>query len=174
MKHTTLWFLLLFSTASLRGQKAISVCDLLEHGGDQRGHMVTVKGNLHMGPEEFALYGVDCPFVLETKGYKWPTAVWLTPPGGVPEERVNFVVDKQAMEEFPRDVAKFYAANPAALYVPVVVVGKFEFPRKFVGGIGTNGRWVGNGYGHLNFYPGQIVIRLMRLDGPDGAKGKTP
>ena len=168
MNRITLWFLFFMPVASPLDQKTFSVCDLLAHGAEQRGRIVSVRGSLHTGPEEFALYGLDCAFVLETSGYKWPTALWLTPPDGIPEEPVNFVVDKQAMKKFHKDLEKFQAANPSSPIVPVVVVGKFEYPRKFVGGLGSNGKWVGNGYGHLNAYPGQIVIRLMRLDSSGG------
>ena len=159
MNRTRLRFLLLLTIGDLQAQVPMGVCELLGNGFEQRGRMVTVKGRLQTGPEEFALYAVDCKSVLETNGYKWPTAVWLTPPSGFPEEPVDFAVDKQAMEKFSRDLTKFRAANPTARGVPVVVVGKFEFPRKFEGGVGANGRWVGNGYGHLNFYPGQIVLK---------------
>jgi len=168
MKTNPLPLLLFWFVASPQSREPISVCELLAHGAEKRGQTVSVKGSLHTGPEELALYGVDCTPALETDGYKWPKAVWLTSPGGIPEEPVDFAVDKQAMEEFSRDVAKFRAANPKATSIPVVVIGKFEFPRKFVGGIGVNGKWVGNGYGHLNSYPGQIVLKLIRLDRPEG------
>ena len=68
------------------------------------------------------------------------------------------------MEKFSTDISKFRATNPSAKFIPVVVEGKLEYPAKLVGGIGANGRWVGSGYGHLNFYPAQIVVKLMRLD----------
>jgi hypothetical protein len=141
-------------------EQPLNVCDLLKHVDRYRDKEVHVRGELREGPEEFALYGDDCKSGLVTNGHAWPIAVWLTAPDGVPAGRVDFKLDEEAVEGLKTRLQSERAAGKHGK-VLVTVIGKFEARKKLFGGPNPRGDWIGNGFGHLNGYPGQIVIRTV-------------
>jgi hypothetical protein len=141
-------------------QRTISVCDLLSHVDGYRDKEVHVRGELREGPEEFALYGDNCRGGLITNGHAWPVAVWITPPDGTPAGRVDFSMDEKAVQALKTKLQSERAAGRRGK-VLVTLVGKVEVRKKLFGGPNATGNWIGNGFGHLNAYPGQLVIRTV-------------
>jgi len=140
--------------------KALSVCELLEHIQKYRDKEVYVRGEPREGPEEVALYGEGCTQPLMTNGHVWPNAIWLTPPDGLAERPVNFSLNEEALEAMKKKIESERAAGKRGK-VTVTVIGKLEARKKLFGGPGPDGGWIGNGFGHLNAYACQIVIRTV-------------
>jgi hypothetical protein len=142
----------------------LTVCDLLGHLNRYKDKIIAVRGELRTGSEEVALYATDCSTRVTTNGHRWLNAIWLTPPDGLPERLVGFALDEVAMAKFNRDLGNVRTNDLASAPVFVTVIGKCETRTRFVGGPGPNGTWIGNGFGHLNAYPAQLVF--MRMETP--------
>lgn len=135
----------------------MTVCRLLESLPKQCGKIVSViRGELRTGPGEIALYGHKCSHHLVTDGHAWLDAVWLTPPGGLGNRPVNFKLDKKALEAAKEAIKRERDAGKKGK-IMVTFTGMCEAHKMLFGGRGPNGDWIGNGFGHLNAYPAQLI-----------------
>jgi hypothetical protein len=135
---------------TLRAERPISVCELVDNLDKFRGTIVTVKGDIRTGFETTALYPADCKSKSrEDRPDGW-NAIYLTQPDGMPESPVTFEMDKDEMERFRAEYKKFQATHSEKDPIPVIITGKLE---------ATPHR----GYGHLNGRVAQIVIKAMRM-----------
>jgi hypothetical protein len=139
---------------------AISICDLLKDLAEYRNQSVQVRGELRTGRHRNALFGVNCEHSVLTDEHVWLDALWL-----VAEKRSTKVnepgVDKKAMKEV-YDAIGTARRNGKKGKVLLTFVGRIETRERFFGGRGGNGRWIGNGYGHMNAYPAQLVYRSAK------------
>jgi hypothetical protein len=161
----------------------ISVCDLFKDLPVHAGQMISVRGMLYQGGEIFAL-GAHCdskfvtkytwapvlkglPEMPPTGEFVWPTALDLSNSSFVQEGEtpVKFQTDEDAI----RGVLASIATQGAKLTVTpgqrpgvwVTVVGQLRVRSHYVIGKSADGKPIAEGYGHLNAYPAQLVIRTM-------------
>ena len=153
--------LLLLNTLLGDRPRVVTVCELMKDLKSFNGKILAVRGELSTGPEEFTVRDDKCGYRLVTEGHSWPCALWLTPPGGLAETPVNFRVDETAFRQFWATVNEARAKRKSARVV-ATFVGKLETRTRFYGGPGANSPWIGNGFGHLNAYPGQVVLQTVK------------
>jgi len=147
--------------AQRKENKTLTVCDVLEHLQRYRGKEIAVRGELRTGPEEAAVYGTNCNRNFMTDWHVWPNALWLIPAGSrLAEEPVTLKLDHQVIRAMNEKIDQERASGKVGA-VTMTIVGKLEAKRRYFGGPAASGSWVGNGYGHLNAYPAQIVFRKV-------------
>jgi hypothetical protein len=173
------------SSAQTKGSDppSITVCDLFKDLRAHAGRMISVRGMLYQGRETIAL-GAHCdskfvttynwapvlkdlPELPPTGEFVWPTALDLKPASFVEEGEtpVKFQTEEGAI----RDVFASIATQWAKLTVTpgqradvlVTVVGQLRVKSQYFIGKGGDGVLIGGGYGHLNTYPAQLVIKTM-------------
>ncbi len=178
---------MLASLASAQTKKsdptAITVCDLFRDLRAHAGQMISVRGTLYQGRETFAL-GAHCdskfvttynwapalkglPELPPTGEFIWPTALDLSYASFVQEGEtpVKFQTDEDAI----RGVLASIASQRAELTVMpgqradvlVTVVGQLRIKSQYLIGKRGDGTLIGDGYGHLNTYPAQLIIKTM-------------
>jgi len=57
--------------------KDIGVCDLFRDPSRYNGKRIAVRGVYHPGGHGLYLDGGDCGEVLTTRGYRWPSRIWV-------------------------------------------------------------------------------------------------
>lgn len=154
------WAVILASTVSLYAPPAdleardsdpvpISVCDLFKNIAGYRNQLVTVRGVYWFGLRQ----SCKAPFI--TQGHSWPLALNLVGSTSASDSAsVPFVTDDIAWDKLDLSaIALAKAGRKAELWV--TVVGLLRAPASyFRGGAG--------GYGHLNVFPAELVIKTVR------------
>ncbi len=136
----------------------VDVCDVVDAPSKYNGQLVALRGTLKTGMEEMALYGDACKRTLTTHGHRWPAAIWLTPNPGS-DAKAERRLDRPAIEHLN---AAIRVARTQKAEIQATFVGILEARSKYFGGTSPNGDWIGNGFGHLNAYPAQLVFTTVR------------
>jgi hypothetical protein len=142
---------------TLRAERPISVCELVDNLDKYRGTMVTVMGEIKTGFETTALYPAACKSKSKDDRPDGWNAIYLTQPDGAPESPATFEMDKDEKERFRVEYKKFQATHSEKDAIPVIIAGKLEATPH-------------HGYGHLNGRVAQIVIKSMRMVTEDQEK----
>jgi hypothetical protein len=159
LSNTLTFTTTLLICALLRAQamppRVLTVCELLSQLDRYRGKEVHVRGELRTGTEEIALVE-QCSKRFVADGHTWPNAIWLTPPGRLATEPVDFKLDEAAIRAMQAQINQARAAGKQGKVV-VTFIGKCE-ARKHLGKDPRSTKVTG-GFGHLGAYPAQLVYR---------------
>ena len=107
------------------------------------------------------------PEMPPTGEFVWPTAVDLKPASFVEEgERpVDFKTDEAAVHDVLATVtnqqAKLNFTPGLKPEVRVTVMGRLRLKAHYEIAKGADGAPIGGGYGHLDVYPAQLVVKTM-------------
>ena len=160
------WLLSMGCLTPARGQALaetpLRVCEVLENLPRYRGKTITVRGMLYQSREITALGDTPCKHPMRTGDHQWPPALDLeyssyTPRG---EAAVTFQTDLENVETTSAEVRALREKAPGR-DVWVTVTGHLRARGKYNVSLGGDGKWHGQGYGHLGIYPAQLVIRKM-------------
>lgn len=156
----------------------VSVCDLFEDLQSHKGKTVSVRGMLYTGFEVSALgsqcnskfvtkynWGPSLPGIPEqppARVYVWPTALHMVNSSlAQKEEPVEFETDLESCHKvdllIERDLAKLKPTDKPEIWI--TIVGKLLMKDHYVIAKATDGSARGIGYGHLNVYPAQLVVK---------------
>lgn len=139
--------------------QVLSVCELFSNIQAYRGKMISVRGVYYFG-----LRDSGCSNHLETQGWVWPTALWVTDSSdrsGVDEQPVEFSTDSASRRELDETEARLLKEIKAKRKrLVVTITGLLRTREKYVR-VDTHYGRIGNGYGHLNAFPAELVIKRV-------------
>lgn len=159
----------------------ISICELFKDLRSHAGKIVTVRGLLYSGFEIFALGGrCESKFVTQytpnpllpdfrkvPSEFVWPNALDLAISSSVEEgeQTVDYETDRGSITRstllIKQEREKLATNKQREVDAWVTVVGKLRLRAAYHLYYAPDGRPRGGGYGHLNTYPGQLVIKVM-------------
>ena len=130
--------------------KPLTVCDILADLQKYRGSIIQVRDEW-LGTD---LHGRNCA-PPRTGDYVWEPAIWLLDPTSPILEKegtpATWKVDQIAYDQAIRQLRRYRT-------VTATFIGRLDVRAE---GLQT-ARGVGNGYGHLNRFPAQLVIATVR------------
>jgi hypothetical protein len=135
MRLILLTISLLALGAIARAQKpgvtdTVSVCDLLRQPAKYNGKIVSASGIYFPGGHGLYLKGDNCEEILITKGFKWPSLIWL-PLGdrGFQDRGLSVERLRKALDETGRLMNRESARKGNGVKVSKIIVtcrGRFE------------------------------------------------
>jgi hypothetical protein len=145
------------------GEKVMTVCDLLKDLRMYRGKVITVRGIVYESREIFALGGRDCSTRFVTNGFAWPNAISLESSDYPSQEydRAEFRTDDDALLRLQESI-RLTPRGEGRPEVWATFVGQLRVRHEYISIRMGDGSIRGNGYGHLAWYPAQLVIKTVR------------
>ncbi len=146
------------------GGATMSVCELLKRPSQHNGKVVSVRGVYSSGNEGLYLRGENCQTVLETKGVRWPYAIWIELAREEFQRReLDYAHLSKTEEEISAAIfrARFaHGFDKNVARVRITYTGLFETRASFDDQIGkpSDQLPVEPGFGHLNGAPGQLFV----------------
>lgn len=117
----------------------VDLCLVVKDPRKYAGRSIRVTGELFIGSG--GIVNNQCEAMV-TRGYHWPTGLNLAP------KRESSLV-LHALQE---------ARVTGKRKICLTVVGTIEAKRKYLVVTTPDGRQIGDGFGHLNVFPGQIRV----------------
>jgi hypothetical protein len=139
----------------------LSVCSVIAGLRGYANRIVTVLGQLESGPEQLFLRGEGCQSPFVTEGYTWPSTLLLRYPGG-PDTPVPlpFEADSPSIAAFQIALRQARARNELVVGC-VQVTGMIQVREDYFITTRPNGQKRGHGFGHMNAFPAQLVIKSV-------------
>jgi hypothetical protein len=160
VKPVTFLLFSLLAVGDTPNRSTIRVCDVLSNLKKYENLEISVRGEwVHT---EHGMYlRQSCGTKLITKAHVWPNSIWIQLPWLEREDPVNYVIDKRKLSAArERADGILSRARPGAV-VYATFTGKLQARESLTAIPRTNGGTMGNGFGHLNAFPAQIVIRSV-------------
>jgi hypothetical protein len=135
--------------------RTLTVCDILSDALSYDGELVRIRGEI-VGTDEGTWYkGEDCPGVLVTEGYVWPSLIAIEAPGNPLQiHSVNFEYDFSGMKRLTPGYKKLRRRMPDRC-IAWTYTGVFETRKEWSKMMNGNPR----GFGHLNGAPGELIVK---------------
>jgi len=146
----------------------ISICDLLRDPSMYNGEVISLRGVYFPGGHGLYLKGEGCDGTLNTRGYRWPSLVWI-------------VNNEQEMQRHGRSMERYLQAlvqvadagrrellrkSPGAKIGRVIVTytGLFETRDDLASAVfqRPDGSVVGIGFGEAPGAPGQLFVDSVK------------
>jgi hypothetical protein len=148
--------------------KATAICDVLHQPSAYNGRVVAIRGGYFVGGHGLYLKGEDCDGALVTKGYRWPSLIWI----------VNTVEEMQrrgrTLDQYMRAVLAVDEATQRELLsaragtrvrsVTVTYIGLFETYENLEASVvrRPDGSVIGFGFGQVPGAPGQLFVDSIK------------
>jgi hypothetical protein len=138
---------------------SVDVCQVLANLETYRNQEIRVRGEWVQTDHGMSLRD-RCRETLQTKEYKWLSAIWLQLPSAEEENPVDFSLDRSALEGAQNEVTRLSRRRrPTPVYA--TFVGRVQARERLETVVGPGGDVIAVGFGHLNLYPAQLVIRSV-------------
>lgn len=149
--------------SSAAGVPSVSVCQVLADPLKYQGQLIELTG-LQEGTDEGAwLTGPECPGVLKTLGYVWPSSIWLQIPDSLSElDEAGFKYDFRSEKRVDRRYHVLRRKYPAKCII-----------WKYTGRLKTRADWSAAkfvypngsaklfGFGHQGDAPAQLLLKQV-------------
>lgn len=151
-------------TRSEQGRTAeVDVCTVLRDPSVYDGQMVKLSGKLLTSPEDFALGGENCPGIFRTKGYTWPSVVYLQMPTSRTRlHPVDFTFDSASQQQVDKEYQRLKRRVPERC-ISWTYVGMLEthldWSKAEVHYPNGSSRLIG--FGHGSAAPAQLLIKRV-------------
>jgi hypothetical protein len=138
-----------------QNRPAIHVCEVLRNLQKYRNLEISVRGEWVYTDHGMTLRE-SCDTPLTTSGHVWPNGIWLAYPWLRDEEEkpVDYKLDQRKMKAALRRAGKISGQ------VYATFTGKLQARESLTVFVSSSGP-KGYGFGHLNTWPAQIVIRTV-------------
>jgi len=149
-------------------QKTMTVCELLQDASKYNGKIIAIRGEYYVGGHGLYLRSTECDGILTTKGYRWPSSIWISLTQSEYEERrMNFGHEIEAQFEIgaARQKQKQRAGRDATSEkVTLTFLGLFETRENLESAVfrRPDGSLVGIGFGQVPGAPGQLFIDSVK------------
>jgi hypothetical protein len=148
--------------------KVVPICDVLRNPSLFNGKVIAVRGEQIVGGHGLYLGGENCSDVLTTKGYRWPSLIWIVNSEEEMERRgytlSQYMQALREIDDVRRGELQRTGAGAKIARVEVTYVGLFETHRDFDGAVfqRPDGSVVGAGFGQVPGAPGQLFVQSAR------------
>jgi hypothetical protein len=147
--HTLKTIVLVSAVAGAQGTRdmTVEVCDIVKDPSKWNGKKVRVRGYVENG-----LRSNFCSGSLVTEGFKWPAAVNLV--------AVEGISSKKGAARTLGELYEMLEATdgyPSESRVYATVVGQIRARDRYFR-VKTHYGFLGNGFGHLGFFPAEIIV----------------
>jgi len=169
MKSTIILGLALVCAPLAIGQqtlKTITVCELLQDPTKYNGKTIALRGEYSVGGHGLYLRGPDCDGLLITKGYRWPSSIWISLTRKEYQKRsmsFEHLLDAQIEVGAVRERQR-RGKGASSEKVTVTFVGLFETREDLDSVVfqRPDGSLVGIGFGQAPGAPGQFFIDSVK------------
>jgi hypothetical protein len=136
------------------------LCAVVNHLDAFAGRSVTIQGEIVTGREAFYLRDSNCDNGPKTGEYVWPPKVWLTPPNESAPMPKGQHYDEASFDRLEADMQ---AAKSKYGRVQVVasLTGTIRAKEDLGAVKAADGRWLTNGFGHLNVFPAEMILESV-------------
>lgn len=146
----------------------VPICDVLRNPPLFNGKVIAIRGERLVGGHGLYLAGPNCADVVGTKGYRWPSFIWIE------NGRKEMESRGYSMDEYEKAILEIGRVSRSALErkgpgakiarVEVTLVGLFETHRDFDSAVFArpDGSIVGAGFGQVPGAPGQLFVKSVR------------
>jgi hypothetical protein len=144
----------------LTGQSSpLPVCKVLHDLQKYANRDIEIRGEWIHTDHGMFIRG-KCARALSTGDHRWSSAVWLQLPWLETDEPVDFTADRSALEKAQNEAGELTESSRGrAIYA--TFAGKLQVRQRLEIGRRQYGVALGNGFGHLNAYPAQLIVRSI-------------
>jgi hypothetical protein len=146
----------------------VPICDVLRDPSLFDGKVIAVRGEHIVGGHGLYLGGRDCPDGLTTKGYRWPSLIWIVNIEEEMERRgyapSQYMRALREIDNVSRGELQRKGAGAKIARVEVTFVGLFETHHDFENAVfqRPDGTIVGAGFGQVPGAPGQLFVQSAK------------
>jgi hypothetical protein len=160
--------------------KTVTVCELLQDPTKYNGKTIALRGEYSVGGHGLYLRGPDCDGLLITRGYRWPSSIWISLTREEYQQRsmrfehlLDVQVEVGAVRERERQRRGKGATSEK---VTVTFVGLFETREDLDSLVfrRPDGSLVGIGFRQVPGAPGQLFIDSVKDIVVEFGQGATP
>lgn len=136
----------------------IPICDLFQNLSAWKGKRIAVRGEFVSTMEGMWISGGHCKGGFVTNRYRWPVLLAFGQPAYYSNETAKLYEAKwpvpAAVNEFKGD---FSGGGETATFV-----GLLRMRSEYTAACMANGRYMGNGFGHLNGAAAELIVESVR------------
>ena len=157
-----LWALLVMqSDPRASASQPLTICEVMPDLTAYNNQVVTIKGEYLFDPEHSSI-SATCKQHFTTFGYDWPSALQLRRVSVDDDPaKIPFVPDSESIESFHRAVGSVKALTVQGCIVATGMIRtKDDYSPKLRM---SNGQMRGLGFGHRNAFPGQLILKSVRV-----------
>lgn len=144
-------------------QPPISVCDAIANRIKYQYRLVSVRGTLRSTPEGSWLDAHDCKIDLKTRGYSWPTSIWIESDSRIYRQMgLDFPYHKEVYQELGRQIRSL-SKDPEREYVWLTYIGVLETDLDLESRVISypSGYVMGFGFGHGGESPARLFVKAF-------------
>jgi hypothetical protein len=138
----------------------LKVCHVLSDLNNYRNRDVQIRGEWVQTDHGMYIRG-KCNRPLQTGAHRWPSSIWLQLPWLEEEETVDFTADRNVLEKAQRQAGRLLLRSRPGTHVYATFIGRLQVRERLEVRKREYAGPNGNGFGHLNAYPAQLVLRSI-------------
>lgn len=134
----------------------IPICDLFQNLPAWKGKRIAVRGEFVSTMEGMWIVGA-CKGKFVTDGYRWPVALTYASPAYYTQ-----AIAKLDEPTWPSPSERGASPGASAVSKTAILVGRLRMRSEYRVSCEPDGRYVGNGFGHLNAAAAELLVESMR------------
>jgi hypothetical protein len=151
-----IWLIIICKAAFGEAPESFTVCEILRNLPKYADKDVEIKGEW-IQTYHGTTVRATCAEQLRTGDHLWPNAIWVQFPWLEEENPVDFTADKDGLQRARNEGRK---SSPDDV-VLATFIGRLQARERLQVTRRKDGTTVVNGFGHLNAYPAQLVVRSI-------------